>query len=273
MTVISADTVQSTLSKVKKIIFLHFYEIFHFFVFSCSWSIALFNPHHFCVTSWAWCAILVSGVHYLWSSLELHKYRFSLQQRAWGTFVHTQVGHVRAASISERCQVPERKAGRRKGYSRILTSTSEKLKIIESEKRKCRKVQRGTSAKELTLPSFESDDDNLMTADEVTRAGTLSPRAGSWYLVSIRGRTRKKCIDFRYVGRATADVDEDGDTQMNGYRSVDESETLFKISENDIFAVPLTDIICQLRNPVDEILSNGRKAHVRFSGSIYVKEC
>ena len=92
-------------------------------------------------------------------------------------------------------------------------------------------------------------------------------------MVSISNETKKKCIDFRYVGHATADVDEDGDTLMNGYRSVDESKTLFKISENDIFAVPLTDIICHLRNPVDEILSNGRKAHVRFSESIDMKEC
>ena len=94
-----------------------------------------------------------------------------------------------------------------------------------------------------------------------------------WLTETVIYIIKKKCIDFRYVGRATADVDEDGDTLMNGYRSVDESKTLFKISETDIFAVPLTDIICQLRNPVDEILSNGRKAHVRFSGSIDMKEC
>ena len=87
----------------------------------------------------------------------------------------------------------------------------------------------------------------------------------------IRGGTLKSTV-FRYVARATADMDDDGETTMQGYRSVDASKTLFKIADQDIFSVAFEDIMCRLQEPTDEVGGIGHKAHVRFCGSVNAKE-
>ena len=98
-------------------------------------------------------------------------------------------------------------------------------------------------------------------------------KAGKWFLVMIRGGTLKSTV-FRYVARATADMDNDGEVifTMQGYRSVDASKTLFKIADQDIFSVAFEDIMCRLQEPTDEVGGTGHKAHVRFCGSVNAKE-
>ena len=92
---------------------------------------------------------------------------------------------------------------------------------------------------------------------------------GKWFLVAIRGRRRNSI--FRYVARANTGAD-NGESSMQGYRSVDATKTLFKVADGDIFPVPLEDIIRHLQPPIDEVADNGRKACVRFIEAVEVNE-
>ncbi len=89
-------------------------------------------------------------------------------------------------------------------------------------------------------------------------------KAAKWFLVTFLGGARKK-TSFRYVARAKTDMDnDDGETTMLGYRSVDGWKTLTKIADGDVFTVPFTDLVCALTAPVDEVCGPGRKTHIRF---------
>ncbi len=112
---------------------------------------------------------------------------------------------------------------------------------------------------------------NLRTGDRPLGFDWPAPACCAWILrvgaprSSCLPRTRTKS---RYVARAKTDMDnDDGETTMLGYRSVDGWKTLTKIADGDVFTVPFTDLVCALTAPVDEVCGTGRKTHIRFIGS------
>ena len=111
-----------------------------------------------------------------------------------------------------RFQVAERKIGRKKGYSRILTSSLEKCKAMDKAGRRCKIDDKN---EEEAPPSPISIVHSEAAMEESTSRPTASEvTAGKWFLVTVRGIRRNS--NFRYVARANTGVD-GGEIIMQGY--------------------------------------------------------
>ena len=93
-----------------------------------------------------------------------------------------------------------------------------------------------------------------------------------WLLVRIHGG-RRRATSFRFVARARQDLDDDdGETLVQGFRSTNESRSVFVEKDRDVFYVDYTDIIAVLETPELELSATARTISYRFSGRVDVME-
>ena len=78
---------------------------------------------------------------------------------------------------------------------------------------------------------------------------------------------------FRYVCHAVTDLDEsDGETLMQGFRSLDTTNTLFIKKAGDIFHVDFESLVCRLKEPESLFSPTFRSISFRFPIPIDVRE-
>ena len=91
-----------------------------------------------------------------------------------------------------------------------------------------------------------------------------------WLLVRIHGG-RRRATSFRFVARARQDLDDDdGETLVQGFRSTNESRSVFVEKDRDVFYVDY--IIAVLETPELELSATARTISYRFSGRVDVME-
>lgn len=182
---------------------------------------------------------------------------------------------------------PESKRGRPRGRTAVLTSSP----YVAEQKATSSTKSSGIAPRKRLFHEAEQDADPVLSDDsddidigqieeervallhdplELARESDVKP--GSWLLVKLAGG-RRGATSFRYVVRARSDVDDDdGEIQVQGFRSVDYGRTLFEEKEKDIFFVPFEDVLGKLEEPEVEISPTGRAIRFRFAGQINVKE-
>ena len=145
------------------------------------------------------------------------------------------------------------------------------------------KEQMELAAKDKPISNMSASDEGVPVVPEATeehaelhddpRLADFAPariKTGDFLLVSVRGG-RRNAQTFRYVAQALESYDPADPywLRVQGYRSMDSSKTKFLVSENDVFAVNMNDILSGLQAPT---LQPGRAICYAFSGPLDILE-